>query len=77
MQRRGHTLHGFIAREAAVCGRMKPRPMENWKMDVMDEAKKAINEVFSDNSVPVATTRERLGRLREEIDDLLETLPTE
>ena len=46
-------------------------------MDVMDNAKQAIDKVFSDDSVSVATTRDRLETLREEIDDLLETLPDE
>lgn len=34
----------------------------------------AIDKVFSDTSVPVSVTRERLIQLRENIDNALETL---
>ena len=46
-------------------------------MDGVEEAKQAINKIFSDDSVSVGTTRDRLETLREEINDLLETLPSE
>ena len=46
-------------------------------MDVMEKAKQAIDKVFSDDSVPVAVTRDRLETLREEIDGLLEALRSE
>lgn len=43
--------------------------------DVVTAAKNAINEVFSDTSVPPSATRDRLQELREEIDTMLESLP--
>lgn len=37
--------------------------------------KKLLEELFSDTSVPPATTRAELEAVRQECDDLLETLP--
>ena len=41
---------------------------------LVEKAKKAINDVFSDDSVDRETTKDRLTVLAEEIDMLLETL---
>ena len=38
-------------------------------------AREAINDLFSDTSVPQETTRESLETLQAEIEELLETLP--
>ncbi len=43
-------------------------------MNTFDIAKRAINDVFSDTSVPAETTKERLRELIEEIEMSLETL---
>lgn len=43
--------------------------------DVMQQAKDAINKVFSDKSVSQGETRDRLAELREEIEMLMDTLP--
>jgi hypothetical protein len=40
-----------------------------------EEVKAEIDDLFSDTSVPVATTRERMEELREHIGMLLESLP--
>lgn len=42
--------------------------------DVLKEAKSAINEVFSDTSVPAEVTLERLEELEEEISTCKEAL---
>ncbi len=41
---------------------------------LVEDAKKAINAVFSDTTVDKETTKDRLTVLAEEIDMLLETL---
>ena len=43
-------------------------------MDVEKEAIQAIMRVFEDRSVSQDTTRDRLNRISEEIDDLVNTL---
>jgi hypothetical protein len=42
--------------------------------DLVEEAKEAINKVFSDKSVPVSTTREDLKDLIDEIEIMLDTI---
>ena len=42
--------------------------------DLVQDAKKAINAVFGDDSVDRATTRESLKDLKDEIDIILDTL---
>jgi len=42
-----------------------------------EDAKEAINRLFTDTSVPPSQTRESLEALREEISNLIDTLPNE
>lgn len=42
--------------------------------ELVEKAKKAINDVYSDTSVDRETTKDRLTGLQDEIDLLLETL---
>ena len=42
--------------------------------DPVEKAKKAIEEVFSDTSVPIEETKDRLHQLRDEIDELIGAL---
>lgn len=42
---------------------------------LVDKAKAAINDVFSDTSVPPETTAASLRDLRDEIEIMLDTLP--
>jgi flagellar basal body-associated protein FliL len=45
--------------------------------EMVAAAREAINEVFSETSVPVVTTAESLQSLRDEITDMLDSLPDE
>jgi hypothetical protein len=71
------SLHGFIMREAAVCGRMKPRPIIKQEATMAGELK-ALDSWRSrdyENRVVVMFDRRPTDAEIEAIDDLLSRRP--